>query len=151
MENEEVKEQVLDANDVIDQKLSLNRREWEKKITDVINDMRDMPNLTDVHVRMLSYRHQLVDQIADFQNKLSKVLYSYELKYKDRFLYYTTAYDVKLTSSEKEKFIRTDLGKTKIQIQKFEIHVDFYKDCIKTLDNLGFALKSRMKLHEDGF
>jgi hypothetical protein len=71
----------------------------------------------------------------------------YEELYQRRFRYYTLEYDIKLTGGEKEKFVKADLMPIRRQINILESHIEFYSECIRTLDNMAFAIKNRITIH----
>ena len=50
---------------------------------------------------------------------------------------------------EKDKFVKADLSLSYRQVSLLESHLDFYRECIKTLDNSAFAIRNRIKLAED--
>lgn len=140
-----------EKNQVIEEKFTSNREEWGKKFHELIEMLRDVHKLTELNVYMLSYRHKIVDQISDLQNKLYKQNSLYENHFKNKYIEYTTGYNLKLSGAEKEKFIKADLSPLKRQGQMLESHIDFFKECVRTLDNLGFSIKNRMSLATDGF
>jgi prefoldin subunit 5 len=56
---------------------------------------------------------------------------------------------MKLTGGEKERMIKADLGIVKRQISLLESHLEYYRECIKTLDNMGFAIQRRITVNND--
>lgn len=123
-----------------------SKEKWSNKIQTIIKMIRNINEVSEAQVLMLSYRHQLVDSITDIQFNLYKMQGYFDSEYKKKYRNYTTGYDIKLNGGEKDKFVRADLSSIKRQIQIVESHIDFCRECIRTLDNLGFAIKRRMEI-----
>jgi hypothetical protein len=110
-----------------------------------------MDQLVDSQVNMLSYRHMLVDHITEIQALIYKKRSIYENKYKEKYIEYSTTGNLKLNGGEKDRFVKSDLSAIQRQISLLESHLDFYRECIRTLDNSAFAIRNRIKLAEDDF
>ena len=59
--------------------------------------------------------------------------------------------DVKLTNGEKHQFIKADLSTLRTQLDMLQSHIDYYYECIKTLDNMAFAIRNRISLDDKEF
>ena len=110
-----------------------------------------MNKLADVQVSMLSFRQMLIDKTVEFKNILYRRKSSWDKYFKTKYREYSINYDVKLNSSEKASFIKADLSALKTQINMIETHIEYYGECIRTLDNMAFAIRNRIKLNEDDF
>lgn len=128
-------------------KLKQDREVWSSKITEIVRNIKDVTLLSETQVLMLSYRQMLLDKISDMKSNLYRRNGDYESLYKTRFRFYTLEYDIKLTGGEKDRFVKTDLMPLKRQINILETHLEFYSECIRTLDNMAFAIKNRITLH----
>jgi hypothetical protein len=122
------------------------KKSWGEKIQKIIKMIKNVNELSEAQVLMLSYRHQIVDAITDIQFKLYRMQAYFDSEYRKKYRSYTLQYDIKLNGGEKDKFVRAELAPVKRQIQIVEAQVDFYRECIRTLDNLGFAIKRRMEI-----
>ena len=98
---------------------------------------------------MLSYRQILLENTSDLKTMIYKRNATWEKYYRTQYREYTLNYDVKLTSGEKHQFIKADLSALRTQIDMLQSHVDYYYECIKTLDNLAFAIRNRIRLDEE--
>ena len=133
----------------VEQSLAHDRAEWSKKIKTIIGMLRGVSELSECQVMMLSYRQMLVDKLSEFKSKIYKKNGTVDKIFKQRYIEYTTQYNLKLSSAEKAQFIKADMDDIRLQIQMLQGHVDFYIECIKTLDNMAFAIRNRIKLNED--
>jgi hypothetical protein len=145
MNREELEAKTLE----LEETLMRDRDKWSKKIRDLVAMLRNMNEISEAQVLMLSYRQMLLDTTSSFQASLYKKNVSFDAFYKSKFREYTLDYDIKLNGGEKEKLIRSDLSIIQRQIHLLESHIDYYKECIRTLDNMGFAIRNRIKVAED--
>jgi hypothetical protein len=135
----------------LDDKLIADREKWSGRILELIKGLKPMDQLVDSQVNMLSYRHMLVDHITEIQGLIYKKKSAYEVKYKEKYIEYSTTGNLKLNGGEKDRFVKADLTPIQRQISLLESHLDFYRECIRTLDNSAFAIRNRIKLAEDDF
>ena len=141
--------QIKQANEELELRLTSDRTEWKTKINDLVLKIKNMNELSDCQVSMISYRQILLDKVTDFKTMIYKRNATWERYYRAQYREYTLNYDVKLTSGEKHQFIKADLGSLRTQIDMLQSHVDYYQECIKTLDNLAFAIRNRIRLDDE--
>jgi hypothetical protein len=145
MNNKELEEKTVQ----LESSLIRDREQWNKKIHEVIQMLKTMTELPEAQILMLSYRQMIVDGISGMQGSIYKKNISYDSYYKTKFREYSLDYDMKLTGGEKERMIKADLGIVKRQISLLESHLEYYRECIKTLDNMGFAIQRRIAVNND--
>jgi D-mannonate dehydratase len=131
----------------LDRFLEKQRSEWGDRIMEVIDMIRHMDKLSEAQVTMLSYRHMVIDQIARINITLKKRESAYNIQYKNKFIEYYN-YDYKLNDKQKVNMIEADLSGLSKQIGFLSTQIDFFKECIKTLDNVGWAIKNRLSINE---
>jgi hypothetical protein len=135
----------------LEDKLIADREKWSTRILEMVKSLKQIDVLADAQVNMLSYRHMIVDQITDIQSVIYKKKEAYEIKYREKYIEYTTNGNLKLNGGEKDRFVKADLTPIQRQISLLESHLDFYRECIRTLDNSAFAIRNRIRLAEDDF
>lgn len=145
MNREELETKTLE----LEETLIRDRDKWSNKIRELIAMMKNVNDIPEAQVYMLSYRQMLLDSISSFQTSLYKKNVSFDTYYKKKFREYTLDYDIKLNGGEKEKMIRADLTLVQRQIHLLESHIDYYRECIRTLDNMGFAIRNRIRVAEE--
>jgi len=141
--------QIKQANEELELRLTTDRVDWKNKINELVLKIKNMNELAECQVNMLSYRQILLDKVTDFKTMIFKRNATWERYYRAQYREYTLNYDVKLTSGEKHQFIKAELSSLKIQIEMLQSHVDYYQECIKTLDNLAFAIRNRIRLDDE--
>ncbi len=144
-------QQIASDNQQLSQRLEEDRALWADRIKGIVRDTKQMNKLADVQVSMLSFRQMLIDKTVEFKNILYRRKSSWDKYFKIKYREYSINYDVKLNSSEKASFIKADLSALKTQINMIETHIEYYGECIRTLDNMAFAIRNRIKLNEDDF
>lgn len=137
---------IKEANLALEERLIKDRKDWGLKITDLVSKIKNMNSLSECQVNMLSYRQILLDKVSEFKSTIYKRNGVWERSYKNEWRNYSMNYDMKLTNGEKHQFIKADLSELKTQINLLESHIDYYHECIKTLDNMAFAIKNRISL-----
>lgn len=140
---------IKEANEELETRLARDRGDWKTNIQNLVHKIKFVRELSDCQVDMLSYRQMLLDKIADLKSVLYKRNTTYDKYYKAQYREYTLNYDIKLTGSEKHQFIKADLGALRNQIDILQSHIDYYQECIKTLDNMAFAIRNRIRLEEE--
>jgi len=140
---------IKEANDELESRFLKDRTDWKNNIQNLVHKIKNVRELSDCQVDMLSYRQMLLDKIADLKNVIYKRNAAWEKYYKTQYREYTLNYDIKLTGGEKHQFIKADLGSLKNQIDILQTHVEYYLECIKTLDNMAFAIRNRIRLEEE--
>jgi D-mannonate dehydratase len=149
MENqEEVKAPAeQDKLNELDRFLEKQRSEWGDRIMEVIDMIRHIDKLSEAQVTMLSYRHMVIDQIARINITLKKKEFTYNIQYKNKFIDYYN-YDFKLNEKQKVNMVEADLAGLTKQIGFLSTQIEFFKECIKTLDNTGWAIKNKLSINE---
>ena len=95
----------------------------------------------------LSYRQILVENIASVSSKIRTNKARVDKNFKEAWIRYYQ-YEYKLNDKQREKFIEADMAED-LQVQDLLVsHKEFLTASIKTLDNMGFAIKQRMDMKQ---
>ncbi len=143
--------QIKEANEQSEIRLSTDRNDWKAKIKDLVSKLKNMNELAECQVRMLSYRQILLDKVTDFKTTIYKRNATWDRYYKQQYREYSINYDVKLTNGEKNQFIKADLSSLRQQMDMLQSHIDYYYQCIKTLDNMAFEIRNRINMEGKEF
>lgn len=135
----------IDKIKQLDDYLSRQREEWTSKIKALTDDLKRGTNLEEVSAYTLSYRQILVEQLATMGNRIKSQKATVDRRWKDKWIEYYS-YDYKLTDKMREKFVEADIAE-EIQILEFlNTQKSFIEGSVKTLDNMGFAIKNRLDI-----
>lgn len=131
----------------LDEMLAAQRLDWTNKVKALAEDLKAGTSLHEVASFALSYRQILVEALASIASKVRTQKGKIDKLYKEKWISYYT-YDYKLTDSQREKFIKSDLSDELQLHEMLEDHKDFLTGTVKTLDNMGFAIKQRMDMKQ---
>ena len=131
----------------LDQKLGAQRTEWANTIRGLAAGLKNLNGMEETIANVLSSRQTLVDQIAYINVKIKQQKKVISARYREAYIRYYE-YDYKLGEKQKERFIENDLGDENMILSHLENQLDWLKDSVKTLDNMGFAIRNRLALKD---
>lgn len=131
----------------LDEYLAAQRAEWTKKIREVADELKAGVNLPETSSYTLSYRQILVDMIASISSKIRAQKAKLDREYKTAWIGYYN-YDYKLSDGQRVRFIEADLSEDYQILELLENQKDFFTNSVKTLDNIGFAIKNRIDMKQ---
>ena len=137
---------IIEQNAKLEEELAKERAEWKDKVIELINMMKDNKKLSEAQVFQLSYRQQVQEKLATYRILMEKRQGVLETQTTARFRDYTLNYDIKLSSSEKSSFVSADLNALKQQISMIRTQITYFEECVKTLDNFGFAVRNKLEI-----
>jgi predicted metal-dependent hydrolase len=129
----------------LDEYLGRQRLDWTEKIKELTINLKKGINLEEVSSFSLSYRQILVEQLASMSNKMRAQKATVDQKYKTKWIEYYQ-YDYKLTDKQRERFLEADLAEDRQLLDLLETQKSFIEASVKTLDNMGFAIKNRLDM-----
>ena len=129
----------------LDEYLNAKRIEWTDKIKDLTVSLKRGEKLEDVSAYTLSYRQILIENLATMSSKIRSQKAVIDKNYKLKWIEYFN-YDYKLTDKQREKFIDADLSDDKHIYDLLVSQKNFIEGSVKTLDNMGFAIKNRLDI-----
>ena len=137
---------IIDQNSKLEDELANERNEWKGKVIELINMMKDNKKLSEAQVFQLSYRQQVQEKLAAYRILLEKRQGVLETQMTSRFREYCLNYDIKLSSSEKNSFVSADCNALKQQVNMIKTQIMYFEECVKTLDNFGFAVRNKLEI-----
>tara|TARA_R110002073_G_scaffold177735_2_gene335981 strand:- start:652 stop:1080 length:429 start_codon:yes stop_codon:yes gene_type:complete len=137
------KEKIL----ALDERLSSQRTSWSKNIKDLAQSLRDINAMESTISGVLSSRQTMVEQIAYLNTKVREQKNNINSRWRESYIKYFE-YDYKLGEKQKERFIENDLVQEHTKLSLLENQLDFMKESVKTLDNMGFAIRNRLALKD---
>lgn len=137
------KEKIL----ALDTKLSAQRSEWSEKIKNLAQSLKNLNTLEVTIADVLSSRQMLIDQMAYINVKIKEQKSKINTRYREAYIRYFE-YDYKLGEKQKERFIENDLNDDNMILSHLENQLDFLRESVKTLDNMGFAIRNRLALKD---
>ena len=134
------------TNVTLEERFKDERTDWNGKIIDLIESIKQTSKLAESQVIQLSYRQIIQDKLAEYRILHEKRQEMLDKQTVDRFREYKLSYDIKLSSSETQAFVQADCKALKLQIKMIHTQIIYFEESIKTLDNLGYAIKNKIEM-----
>ena len=134
------------TNVTLEERFRDERTDWNGKIIDLIESIKQTSKLAESQVIQLSYRQIIQDKLAEYRILHEKRQEMLDKQTVDRFRDYKLSYDIKLSSSETQAFVQADCKALKLQIKMIHTQIIYFEESIKTLDNLGYAIKNKIEM-----
>ena len=135
-----------ETNVTLEERFKEERNDLNNKIITLIESIKHTSKLAEAQVIQLSYRQMVQDKLADYRILHEKRQEMLDKQTVDRFREYKLSYDIKLSSSEAQAFVQADCKALKLQIKMIHTQIVYFEESIKTLDNLGFAIKNKIEI-----
>ena len=139
-------ENINKTNITLEERFKEERADWNKKIITLIESIKYTQKLAEAQITQLSYRQMLQDKLVEYRILHEKRQEVFDKQTVDRFREYKLSYDIKLSSSETQAFVQSDCKALKLQIKMIQTQIIYFEESIKTLDNLGFAIKNKIEI-----
>lgn len=133
-------------NDELEKRFKTEREDWNNKLFDVINFIKDNKKLTEAQVIQLSYRQIVMDKLTEYRILCDKRQESYDKLIQKRNDEYDNQSARKLSAVEKKTSLTGDYASLNRQIKLISRQINYLEETIKTLDNVGFAIKNRIEI-----
>ena len=134
------------TNTTLEERFKEERADWNDKIIKLIESIKYTQKLAEAQVTQLSYRQMLQDKLVEYRILHEKRQEMFDKQTVDRFREYKLSSDIKLSSSETQAFVQSDCRALKLQIKMIHTQIIYFEESIKTLDNLGFAIKNKIEI-----
>ena len=134
------------TNVTLEERFKDERTDWNGKIIDLIESIKQTSKRAESQVIQLSYRQIIQDKLAEYRILHEKRQEMLDKQTVDRFRDYKLSYDIKLSSSETQAFVQADCKALKLQIKMIHTQIIYFEESIKTLDNLGYAIKNKIEM-----
>lgn len=132
---------------LLDRKLGEQREKWTRKITALAQGIKTLSGMEVVISDILHTRQLLVEQLMYIQIKSKEQKKTLDVKWKEAWIKYYQ-YDYKLTDKVRSQFLEAELSDDKMIQSLLENQIEFYRESVKTLDNMGFAVRNRLAIKD---
>lgn len=134
------------TNVTLEERFKEERSDWNNKIITLVETIKHTSKLSESQVIQLSYRQMIQDKLAEYRILHEKRQEMFDKQSTDRFREYKLGYDIKLSSSETQAFVQSDCKALKLQIKMIQTQITYFEESIKTLDNIGYAIKNKIEI-----
>lgn len=122
------------------------RQEWTGTIKEIASRFKKVEGMADVQVDLYSKRQQAVEymqQLSVLQSRLKK---KYETEWRTAYDDLALNQDFRYNERERAKFATEQTSSQKMKIEILQIHIEFFRETVKTLDNMIFGVKHRIEI-----
>ena len=133
--------------DLLEEKFEKERTQYSQKISEIIPKLKTMDTISEAQVLSLSYRQILVDLLHKYKSIIIKHKNNDKNFKKMRIEYYKRNYDMRLDPKEMNEYISSDMALRTKKSDLIENQINFLVASIDTLDKIGWAVKSRIEIH----
>jgi len=96
----------------------------------------------------LSQRQRLSDEIKYMSYELHQFKPIIKKYRKIKTEFYLTKYPIKLQGKDKLYLIENDLAFYEQRLDIYDIHIEFLREGLNTIDNIGYAIKNKISLYQ---
>lgn len=144
-----------EKNDALDEKLSKIVEEfskkqnvWNKDINSLSSKINsELNKLIELSAESISKRQILIEERTKMYYKIYLDLPKIKNSKKKYFEFYSTKYQIKTNSGDKNKLIDADVGYLEAKLDCIENYILFLTESIKTLDHIIWSVKNRIELY----
>ena len=122
---------------------------WNKTIDELAGKLVcSAKDVIPLQSQVISIRQMLTEEIKKISYEIFKYMPKIKLIKKQRFEYYHTTYKISTNASEKMKLIEWDIANYDHKKDILDGHVEFLRESLKNIDNLGYAVKNKITLYQ---
>lgn len=130
----------------LEQMFKDERDKWNNKITELVASIRYNDKFTDAMVLGLSYRQQIIEQIAQYKNVSAKRRSTIDKLRAARYREYMVEGDLKLSASEKNDAVNADLTAYTYQLNLIDNHTEFLRETLRMLTDFQYTIKNKLDM-----
>jgi hypothetical protein len=124
------------------------RSEWSKKIQSLSVRMRNIREVAEVQIELLSDRQKVLEYKHSLAQALSKLNSEFRKRKKDQLVHHSekSTANYKYGANEKTTLIDGDLTELKARIDLVDDQISYMNETMKTIDHGLFGIKTRIEL-----
>jgi hypothetical protein len=147
-ETETTEKQQSSSNEPIYTRFAKERDEWRDIIKNMSERLSDVYKLSDLLTDVYSNRQIALEYTHTLMSHLSKVNRIFRERKVERFNHYSRNYELRLDKDFKYDHIHADLNDIVERRELLQNHLDYFRETVRTIDNITFGIKHRMSLEE---
>jgi hypothetical protein len=141
-------EEASSKNDVLYARFSKEREDWTSKVSSLSERLRNIYDVAELLTDLYSQRQIAGDYAHELVGHASRLNRIYRERKKERFLYYTQNYDLRLDKDPKMLFIDVDLADLVERREILQNHLEFMRETLRSIDTMCYGVKHRIALEE---
>ena len=140
--------ELIEYNNTMDNFFDEQRKNMNIQLQNlyIVLGSKDYKTFMDLQSKALALRQTIVESISYYMQKLSKANSNYRKMYADRIDYYAVGHGLKLTDGTRTKMIDRDLSERNRNVELFQTHIEYLRECKNSCDQIGYAVKNLISL-----
>ena len=130
------------------QRFRREKKDWRDKIANLNAKMRNIDELASLEVSVFSERQIVLEYIHKLMEISSAENRTYKKMLRDRIIFYTDSYDIKLDKSQKVMFSEVDLSNALAKKDLLFNHLDYMRGTLDTIDKMIYGIKWRIQIEQ---
>jgi len=150
MSEENIKTQMETSskNDSLYGRFAKEREDWTTRITSLTERLKNIYDVAELLTDLYTHRQLAGDYIHELVALSTRLNRAYRERKKERFLFYTQNYDLRLDKDPKMLFIDVDLAEIVERREMLQNHLDYMRETLRSVDTICYGVKHRISLEE---
>lgn len=130
------------------ERFATERVTWGEDVQAIARRFKNVDDMVEVQVDLYSKRQQAVEymhQLMVLQSKLKKAWIAEYQKTYDSLL---INQDFRYSEKERQRLAEDKSSNSKLKLDVLQTHVDFFRETVKTIDNMIFGVKHRLEIED---
>lgn len=130
------------------ERFATERTEWTAEIKGIAARFKNVEDLVDVQVDLYSKRQQAVEYMHQLMVLQSRLKKAWVTEYKKAYDALGLEQDFRYSEKEKQRLADEKTSLSKLKLDVLQSHVDFFRETVKTIDNMVFGVKHRLEIED---
>ena len=124
------------------------RQEWTEIVRGIAQRFKIVDDMVEVQVDLYSRRQLSVDYMQQLNVLQSRLKKNYESEWKRAYDDLALNQDFRYNERERAKFATERTSSSKLKMDIVQTHIEFFRETIKTIDNMIFGVKHRLEIED---
>jgi hypothetical protein len=124
------------------------RNEWTEDVRGISARFKNIDDMVDVQVDLYSKRQQAVEYMHQLMVLQSRLKKTWIAEYKKAYDALIMDQDYRYSEKERQRIAEEKTSNSKLKLDILQSHVDFFRETVKTIDNMIFGVKHRLEIED---
>ena len=125
------------------------RQEWTNKVKEMGAKLKRVVEINELQVQIYSERQMAVDQYHYLLDVLVKLNKRYRSEYAKKYKHYSFEANLRFPNeTSKVNQVLSDISDLVVKRERFNNHIKFFENTIKTIDNIIFGIRYRIDVEQ---
>lgn len=148
MSEEKITQEASSKNESLNSRFATEREDWTNRVRSLSERLKSIFDLAELLTDLYSQRQIAGDYIHELVALGSRLNRVYRERKKERYLFYTQNYDLRLDKDPKALFIDVDLAELVERRELLQNHLDYMRETLRSIDTICYGVKHRISLEE---